>query len=135
MIGDCFLTLMYYLLEQKAKEKQPLHGYPSLVQAMWMHMKWPGFITSNRQNKLLFFKQRIHFRQSELWLVLYTSGLILSQEKPKPFRTGVGSSAPLACALYEGASSHVKNAVSLAGPGRPQLLKLIRSNYVVDMSC
>lgn len=72
---------------------------------MLMHVKWPGFITSSRQDEMPFLKQRIHFKQCELWLVLDIKGLILSQEKVEWFWTS-DSGVTLACCLtFAGKSS------------------------------
>ena len=81
------------------------------------------FFATKETGESAIFKQRIYFRQSEFWLVLYPSGLILSWEKLELVQTGGGSHVLLAyCfALCEGILACLVRAPCPAGPARTRL--------------
>lgn len=76
-----------------------------------------------------FLKQRIHFKQCELWLVLDIMGLILSQEKWSGFgQVILVSHLLVALPLQESVLLPLVDALLPTGCVRPQLWKLIRSS-------
>ena len=136
--GNCLSTSRCYLLKHKGKQKHFMHRYSTLMQIMLTHVKWPGFLLLKRQDKVPFSNRGYIFDKVNLILV----GALHKWIDFVLGKAGAGSdrwrfpcpTRLLLCTVW-GILACLVRAPCPAGPPRTQVLKWIRSNYVVDMRC